>query len=92
MVVLEPLKIIVENFLPVESNNKIVVPNFPAKPDLGNHEVYFNNIIFIEKSDFMEVSMPSFNLYFMGCFDSLVKTSLVIDGLLCRREMMDTGD
>lgn len=54
MVVLEPLKITIENF-PSTSPIKISVPNFPNKPELGAHDVIFDRVIYIEKSDFMEV-------------------------------------
>lgn len=51
---LEPLKITLENF-PAEKPLAVEVPNFPNKPELGTHKVAFNKIIYIEKSDFMEV-------------------------------------
>ncbi|CAG9816307.1 unnamed protein product [Phaedon cochleariae] len=54
MVVLEPLKITIENF-PGDRPLKISVPNFPNKPELGNHTVRFDRTIYIEKNDFMEV-------------------------------------
>lgn len=54
MVVLEPLKIVIKNF-PHEGPTKISVPNFPSKPELGDHKVTFDKVIYIEKSDFMEV-------------------------------------
>lgn len=54
MVVLEPLKITIENF-PAETPIEIEVPNFPNKPDDGSHKVTFNKVIYIEKTDFMEV-------------------------------------
>lgn len=54
MVVLEPLKIIIDNF-PNKSAIKIPVPNFPNKPELGTHDVTFNSVIYIERNDFMEV-------------------------------------
>ncbi|XP_050517248.1 probable glutamine--tRNA ligase [Diabrotica virgifera virgifera] len=54
MVVLEPLKITIENF-PHSKPIAVSVPNFPSKPELGNHDVILNRTIYIEKSDFMEV-------------------------------------
>lgn len=54
MVVVEPLKVIINNF-PHAGVTKIPVPNFPNRLELGNHDVCFNQIIYIEKSDFMEV-------------------------------------
>ncbi|XP_018575748.1 probable glutamine--tRNA ligase [Anoplophora glabripennis] len=53
MVVLEPLKIMIENY-PHKGPIKVSVPNFPSKPDLGNHDVTFNKVLYIEETDFME--------------------------------------
>ncbi|XP_018321303.1 probable glutamine--tRNA ligase [Agrilus planipennis] len=55
MVVLEPLQLEIENY-PHEGPVEVSVPNFPAKPDLGSHQVLFDKIIFIERNDFMEVA------------------------------------
>lgn len=54
MVVLEPLKITIENF-PSDKPLKVNVPNFPNNPELGSHEVTFDKVLYIEKTDFMEV-------------------------------------
>lgn len=54
MVVLDPLKITINNF-PHKQAVKVSVPNFPNNPELGMHEVVFDKVIYIEKSDFMEV-------------------------------------
>ncbi|XP_076264536.1 glutaminyl-tRNA synthetase [Rhynchophorus ferrugineus] len=54
MVVLEPLKVTIENY-PHQGPIEISVPNFPNNPELGNHTVIFNKVIYIEKNDFMEV-------------------------------------
>nr|CAI5831794.1 unnamed protein product [Callosobruchus analis] len=54
MVVLEPVKVLIENF-PFENPVEISVPDFPSKPELGSHKVTFGRIIYIEKNDFMEV-------------------------------------
>lgn len=54
MVVIDPLKVTIENFSfdkPLEVN----VPNFPTKPEMGSHKVNFSNVIYIENSDFMEI-------------------------------------
>lgn len=55
MVVLEPLKIKLDNF-PQKGAMKVNVPNFPNQADCGFHEVIFSNVIYIEKTDFMEVT------------------------------------
>lgn len=54
MAVLEPVKITIENY-PHSSPIKISVPDFPNKPEMGTHEIIFDKIIYIDKSDFMEV-------------------------------------
>ncbi|VEN41917.1 unnamed protein product [Callosobruchus maculatus] len=54
MVVLEPVKVLIENF-PFEKPVEISVPDFPSKPELGSHKVTFGKVIYIEKNDFMEV-------------------------------------
>lgn len=53
LVVLEPLKVTLKNF-PVRSTNKIVVPDFPNIPDGAQHEIVFDDVIYIERSDFKE--------------------------------------
>ncbi|KAJ8975503.1 hypothetical protein NQ317_010618 [Molorchus minor] len=53
MVVLEPLEIIIENF-PSDTPVRVQVPNFPNKPELGSHEVAFDRVVYIERTDFME--------------------------------------
>lgn len=59
MVVLEPIKIRIENFKTCMSSTDAVVevevPNFPSDPSLGNHKVPISEIIYIDKSDFKEV-------------------------------------
>lgn len=54
MVVLEPLKVTISNF-PHENSIKLTVPNFPNEPDKGQHEIVFDEIVYIEASDFKEV-------------------------------------
>ncbi|XP_049818642.1 probable glutamine--tRNA ligase [Aethina tumida] len=54
MVVLEPLKITIENF-PSDKPLKVNVPNFPNNPELGSHEVTFDKVLYIEKTDFIEI-------------------------------------
>lgn len=53
LVVLEPLKVTLKNF-PARSTNKIVVPDFPNIPDGAQHEIVFDDVIYIERSDFKE--------------------------------------
>lgn len=54
MVVLDPLKITIDNY-PHSKAIDVPVPNFPNKPELGSHSVTFDKIIYIERNDFAEV-------------------------------------
>jgi len=49
MTVLEPLKVTIKNF---EGTKTVTVPNHPKNTALGNHNVPFSNVIYIERSDF----------------------------------------
>ncbi|KOC59075.1 putative glutamine--tRNA ligase [Habropoda laboriosa] len=53
MAVLEPLKITISNF-PHENPIQVTVPNFPNEPDKGQHDITFDEVIYIETSDFKE--------------------------------------
>ncbi|XP_972452.2 probable glutamine--tRNA ligase [Tribolium castaneum] len=59
MVVLDPLEIVIENF-PSGKPPKVNVPNFPNKPELGEHSVAFGPRIYIERSDFLEEGNKSY--------------------------------
>lgn len=54
MAVLEPLKITISNF-PHENPVNLSVPNFPNEPDKGQHDIVFDEVVYIEASDFKEV-------------------------------------
>jgi len=62
MVVLEPIKLTIKNF-PQEKAIKLTVPNFPNEIKKGCHEITFNEVIYIEASDFKEVC----NIYYCHC-------------------------
>lgn len=79
MVVLEPLKITIENF-PAEKPINVDVPNFPNLPEFGNHTVVFNKIIYIEKTDFMEVVFSfTHNSAFSTFFNSRKLIKVIVD-------------
>ncbi|KAK9736174.1 tRNA synthetases class I (E and Q), anti-codon binding domain [Popillia japonica] len=59
MVILEPLKIVIENY-PHNGPLKVPVPNFPSQPEFGSHDVVLDKIIYIEKTDFMEVGSKGY--------------------------------
>lgn len=54
MVVLEPIKLIIKNF-PQEKAIKLTVPDFPNELERGHHEITFDEIVYIEATDFKEV-------------------------------------
>ena len=58
MVVLAPLKVTILNF-PYNGPTAIDIPDFPKDPQRGSHTVTLDKIIFIDRSDFREVSRPS---------------------------------
>ncbi|XP_075146553.1 glutaminyl-tRNA synthetase [Haematobia irritans] len=51
LVVIEPLKVTLENF-PHASSIEIDVPNFPQNAELGSHKMVLDRVIYIEQSDF----------------------------------------
>ncbi|KAM0732245.1 putative glutamine--tRNA ligase [Formica fusca] len=59
MVVLDPIKLTIKNF-PHEKTIKLTVPNFPNEPERGHHEITFNEILYIEASDFKEIEEKGF--------------------------------
>lgn len=53
MGVLQPLKIVIENY-PEDKSETITAKNHPHDPALGTHEISFAREIFIERDDFLE--------------------------------------
>ena len=54
MAVMEPLKVTLENY-PFESKIELSIPNFPNDESRGSHLVYFDKVVYIDASDFIEV-------------------------------------
>ena len=69
MAVLEPLKIIVDNY-PEGKFEELEVEINPNKPELGTRKITFSREIFIEKSDFELVPPPK---YFRLCPEKEVR-------------------
>ena len=65
MVVLHHLKVTITN-LPTEVT-RVQIPDFPANPDQGTHEVAFNSVIYIERDDFKEVRLCVCNIILLIC-------------------------
>lgn len=53
MCVLDPIKVVIENYPEGESEN-LDVSNHPKRPELGRRELPFSREIYIERDDFME--------------------------------------
>ncbi|MCX7706172.1 MAG: glutamine--tRNA ligase/YqeY domain fusion protein [bacterium] len=53
MVVINPLKLVIENY-PEEKVEELVAINNPENPDDGTRKIPFSKVLYIEKDDFME--------------------------------------
>lgn len=60
MAVLRPLKVIITNY-PEGKTEWIVIENNSENEDMGNREVPFSKIIYIEQDDFLEVPSKGFH-------------------------------
>lgn len=59
MVVLDPVKVIIDNY-PEGQTELVTVENNPENEDLGSREVTFGREIYIERADFMEEPVKKF--------------------------------
>ena len=59
MAVLRPLKMVITNF-PEDSTEELEAVNNPENPDMGNRNVPFSKVIYIEQDDFREVPPPKY--------------------------------
>ena len=53
MAVLNPLKIVIENY-PEKTTEEFEIPNHPDDPSMGSRKVPFSRTVYIERDDFME--------------------------------------
>lgn len=63
MAVLDPVKIVIENF---EGEETLEVANHPNKPEMGSREVPFTREIFIEADDFREEANKKYKRLVLG--------------------------
>lgn len=60
MAILEPIKVIIENFdelFPGEKSHKIEVPDFPADPENSpKHSIFIEPIVYLEQTDFKNIT------------------------------------
>ncbi|KFB45505.1 AGAP010267-PA-like protein [Anopheles sinensis] len=77
MAVLEPIKITISNY-PHDGPVKLPVADFPNAPEKGTHEVWFDRVVYIERSDFMENADKSFRRLTPGQTVGLKYTGLML--------------
>ncbi|KAF2076881.1 hypothetical protein CYY_001783 [Polysphondylium violaceum] len=59
MVVLDPIKVVITNY-PQDQTEQITVPNIPANPALGTHQVDLSRELYIERTDFRMVDSKDY--------------------------------
>ncbi|HAT8519790.1 TPA: glutamine--tRNA ligase [Vibrio vulnificus] len=65
MAVLDPVKLVIENFPAGEVEN-LTVANHPNKPEMGEREVPFSSEIWIEREDFREEANKKYKRLVLG--------------------------
>ncbi|MDK2677348.1 glutamine--tRNA ligase [Vibrio vulnificus] len=65
MAVLDPIKLVIENFPAGELENRTVA-NHPNKPEMGEREVPFSREIWIEREDFREEANKKYKRLVLG--------------------------
>ncbi|MGO2321314.1 glutamine--tRNA ligase [Vibrio casei] len=63
MAVLEPIKIVIENF---ETEEVLTIANHPNKPEMGSREVPFTRELWIEADDFREEANKKYKRLVLG--------------------------
>ena len=100
--VLDPLKIVIENY-PESRVEEVEVPNNPEDPDAGTRAVPFSRELWIERDDFMEEPAPKFfrlapgrevrlrSAYFVTCQDVVKDASGRVVELRCTYDPATRG-
>lgn len=65
MAVLDPIKVVIENFPAGETEN-LLAPNHPNNPDMGTRDVPFTRELYIEREDFRESANKKFKRLVLG--------------------------
>lgn len=104
MVVLEPLKVTIQNF-PYKEPTKVTMPNFPTKPELRGHDVIFDKVIYIERNDFMETGDKGYKRltktqsvglrhagFVLECIDVIKNSSGYLVEILCKCAEVDIAN
>lgn len=102
MAVLDPVKVVIENYPEGESEEMDAV-NHPANPDMGTRKVTFTREIYIERDDFMETPAPKFFrlapgrevrlrfAYFITCKDVVKDADGRITEIICTYDPATRG-
>jgi glutaminyl-tRNA synthetase len=100
--VLDPLKVVIENY-PEGRTEEMDVPNNPEDPSAGTRPVPFGRELLIERDDFMEEPAPKFfrlapgrevrlrSAYFITCQDVVKDVAGRVTELLCRYDPATRG-
>ncbi|OAT34073.1 glutaminyl-tRNA synthetase [Buttiauxella brennerae ATCC 51605] len=65
MAVLDPVKVIIENF-PQGEVEMVTMPNHPNKPEMGSRQVPFSREIYIDRADFREEANKQYKRLVLG--------------------------
>ncbi len=65
MAVMNPLKLVIDNF-PEDTEEEVEVINNPEDPSAGTRKVKFTKELYVERDDFMEVPMKKFHRLTIG--------------------------
>lgn len=102
MAVLNPIKVIIQNY-PEGKSEKLTVERNPEKPELGTREVDFSREIYIEADDFMENPPKGYfrlvpggevrlkGAYFITCRDVVKNADGTISHLVCTYDPESRG-
>jgi len=102
MAVLDPVKVVIENYPEGESEEMDAV-NHPGNPDMGTRKVAFTREIYIERDDFMETPAPKFFrlapgrevrlrfAYFVTCKDVVKDADGRITEIICTYDPATRG-
>ena len=100
--VLDPLKVVIENY-PNGTSESVDVPNNPEDPDAGARSVPFGRELWIERDDFMEDPAPKFfrlapgrevrlrAAYFITCRDAVKDATGRVVELRCTYDPATCG-
>jgi glutaminyl-tRNA synthetase len=100
--VLDPLKVVIENY-PEGRTEEVEIPNNPEDPEAGTRTVPFSRELWIERDDFMEEPAPKFfrlapgrevrlrAAYFITCQDIVKDTTGRVTELHCTYDPATRG-